>query len=70
MVAFAGLTGLFIGSLITFVAWQSYFEFYSKKAERTIKFLKAIKSDKVKIDIIEHHKFAAPDDVSDLKFGG
>ena len=69
MTAFVGLTGLFIGSLITFFAWKCYFDYYSEQAERTIKFLKAIESKKVGIEIIEKHEFATPDDVSDLKFG-
>lgn len=69
MIAFVGLTCLFIGSFITFFAWKCYFDYYSEKAEKTIRFLKAIKSEKVNIEVIERHEFATPEDVSGLKFG-
>ena len=82
MVALAGFSGLFVGVLITFFSCKSYYDEQDKMVKCLIKSLKmqrdyyadayrALKKAKTgKVEIINRHEFATPEQVNDLKFGG
>lgn len=82
MVALAGFSGLFCGTLITFFAWKTFYDIQAKKAQRIIVSLKRQKAlykaeceylktfQKCNVEVIHRHEFAQPEQVTDLKFGG
>lgn len=82
MVALAGFAGLFVGTLITFFSWKTFYEYQNAKAMRIIRSLKRQKAlyaaeceylktfHNCNVEVIHRHEFAQPEQVTDLKFGG
>lgn len=76
MWALAGFAGLFIGSAVTFIAWQMYFDSCNRKITKELQKLKyqlilarhRVTSEPV--EMIHIHEYATPEQVEDLDFGG